>query len=209
MKKFTFFIGYLCKIIILISLAATVQAADELYDKNRAENILDIYAKVESLKISWHGYTLGGKLNHSQKEIAQKNPLPSTVSSTYKFKDKELNIVADSKTDRVLIVFEIIENGSQQKVRDMLGSLVIVFNDPTLSAHDKIVYWAYGENGKYSPTQFEEAKENLKNKQDTLPIIATVKLQSEVPIMEKGQDKASGRAYYIISSERLLKNRIS
>ena len=173
------------------------------------DKITDSYAKVESLKINWHGYTLGAKLNDSQKKIAKKNHLPSTAPGTYKFRDKELNIVADSKTDRVLIVFEIIENASQQKVRYMLGSLVIEFNDPTLSAHDKIVYWAYGENGKYSATQFEDAKENVKNKQETLTIIATVKLQSEVPIMEKGQNKASGRAYYIISSESLLRKQDS
>jgi hypothetical protein len=184
--------------IIVICIAGLVYAD--------TENISDIYEKVESLQINWHGYTLGAKLNDSQKKIAKKNHLPSTTPSTYKFRDKELNIVADSKTDRVLIVFEIIKKASQQKVRDTLGSLVIVFNDPTLSAHDKIVYWAYGKNGKYSSIQFEEAKEDVKKKQETMTIIATVKLQSEIPIMDKDQEKASGRAYYIISSEILLRN---
>ena len=194
---------YLCCVIIFICLAGSAHASDHLLDAT--DTVSDIYTKVESLQINWHGYTLGAKLNDSQKKIAEKNHLPSTASGTYKFRDKELNIVADSKTDRVLILFELIENASQQKVRDMLGSLVIVFNDPTLSAHDKIVYWAYGENGKYSATQFEDAKENVKNKKETLTIIATVKLQSEVSIMDKGRDKASGRAYYIISSESLLR----
>ncbi|MBF0378805.1 MAG: hypothetical protein HQK72_15180 [Desulfamplus sp.] len=194
---------YLCCVIIFICLAVSTHASDFLLDATDTDT--DTYKKVESLQINWHGYTLGSKLSDSQKQIAQKNPLPSTVPSTYKFKDKELNIVVDSKTDRVLIVFEMIENASQQKVRDMLGSLVIEFNDPTLSAHDKIVYWAYGENGKYSANEFEDAKQNVKNKQETLTIIATVKLQSEVPIMEKGQEKALGRVYYIISSEILLR----
>jgi hypothetical protein len=200
-------IKYLCCVTIFICLTGSAYSSDNLL--HATNTVADIYEKVESLKISWHGYTLGSQLSDSQKEIAEKNPLPSTASSTYKFRDKELTIVADSKTDRILIVFEIIENASQQKVRDMLGSLVIVFNDPTLSAHDKIVYWAYGENGKYSATQFEDAKENVKNEQETLTIIATVKLQSEVPIMEKGRDKASGRVYYIISSESLLRKHYS
>lgn len=193
-------IKYLCCIIIFICLAGSAYSSDNLL--HTTDTVADIYEQVESLKIRWHGYTLGAKLSDSQKKIAEKNPLSSTVSGTYKFRDQELNIVADSKTDRVLIVFELIENASQQKVRDMLGSLVIVFNDPTVSAHDKIVYWAYGENGKYSATQFEDAKDNKEH----LSIIATVKLQSEVPIMvEKRQDKVSGRVYYIITSENLLR----
>ncbi|MBF0232953.1 MAG: hypothetical protein HQK65_07930, partial [Desulfamplus sp.] len=69
--------------------------------------------KVESLKISWHGYILGRELNSSQKDTARKNKITSSTSKdstatpsgagTYKFRDKDLNIVADSKTDRVLI----------------------------------------------------------------------------------------------------------
>lgn len=194
------------------------------------ESVQNIYKQVESLKINWKGYTLGGKLDSVQKEIAGKNLVSEstaesvdsnnsnksnssdnsgksdkTASNTYKFKDNGLNIVVDSKTDRVVIIFETFENASQQKARDLIGSLIISFKDPTISAHDKIVYWAYGEDGKYSADKFEAAKEAVKNRQEPLTIIATVKLQSEIPIMAKDADKASGTVYYIISSEALLK----
>ncbi len=194
------------------------------------ESVQNIYKQVESLKISWKGYTLGAELDSVQKEIARKNLVSEstaesvdsnnsnksnssdksgksdkTASNTYKFKDNGLNIVVDSKTDRVVIIFETFENASQQKARDLIGSLIISFKDPTISAHDKIVYWAYGEEGKYSADKFEAAKEAVKNRQEPLTIIATVKLQSEIPIMAKDADKASGTVYYIISSEALLK----
>ncbi len=176
------------------------------------ETVADIYAKVESLEINWLGYTLGAQLTDFQKKIAKTNPLPSETSGIYKFKDRELNIVADSKTDRVLIMFQAVEDASQQRVRDILGSLVLQFKDPTLYAHDKIVYWAYGEYGKYSSDQFEAAKQQVKNRQDILTILGTVKLQSEIPITKDISANSSGkvvpqsgRVYYIISSEALLK----
>jgi len=187
---------YLC-VIIIIYLSALFPAGTSHADVT----VSDIYRDVEALKIGFSGYTLGARLNGSQKEMAQRNRVATSTPGTYKFKNKRVNIVADSKTDRVVIIFETLENASQQQVRDMVGSLTIAFKDPTLSAHDKIVYWAYGKEGKYSSAQFEAAKEQQK----TLPVIATVKLQSEVPIMERGQDRASGRVYYIVSSEPLLK----
>ncbi|MBF0209380.1 MAG: hypothetical protein HQK68_00695 [Desulfamplus sp.] len=173
---------------------------------NADETVADIYTKIESLKISWHGYTLGSNLNESQKKIAKQNPLPSETSGTYKFKDGSINIVADKKTDRVIIIFETFEAASEQKLKDMVGELIIVFKEPTLSAHDKIIYWLYGDSGKYTTTQFETAKEALKNGQQSLSLVATVKLQSEIPITQKGENKGLGKFYYVISSEILLKN---
>jgi len=190
-------IRYLCTITIVISLVAICLTGAA----HSAGTVSDIYRDVEALKIGLSGYTLGARLNGSQKEMAQRNRVDTSTPGTYKFKDKRVNIVADSKTDRVVIIFETLENASQQQIRDMVGSLTIAFKDPTLSAHDKIVYWAYGKEGKYSAAKFEAAKEQ----QNPLPVIATIKLQSEVPIMERGQDRASGRIYYIVSSEPLLK----
>ncbi|MBF0467267.1 MAG: hypothetical protein HQK61_00025 [Desulfamplus sp.] len=230
---------YLLYFICAVNLAVPAHADNSTISATSAENIAsetypeaetcpeaEFFKKVESLKIGWQGYILGKELNSSQKETARRNritastskdaPKDSTtrkdatvtpsVTGTYKFRDRELNIVADSKTDRVLIIFQTLERAYQQDVRDMIGSLVTVFHDPTLSAHDKIVYWAYGDKGKYSSAQFKTAKA----RQEPLSIIATVKLQSEIPIMEipimqKDQEKASGKAYYIISSELLLK----
>lgn len=204
-------IRYILYFTLMIELSISINATAMASDSHTSGKVSDIYNQVESLEIGWRGYVLGGKLNGYQMERAGKNKVPSAthgssdigepMGNTYKFKDKELTIVVDSTTDRVVIIFETVERASQQKVQDMIGSLIISFKDPTLSAHDKIVYWAYGRGEKYSAAQFEEAKEI----QEPLPIIATVKLQSEVPIMEKGQEKSSGRVYYIISSEPLLK----
>ncbi len=80
----------------------------------------------------------------------------------------------------------------------------MAYDEPTVLAHDKIVYWAYGTKGKVSSLDFESAKE----KQENLRIIATVKLQSEINIMGKEEastEQLTGNVYYIISSETLLK----
>lgn len=190
-------IRYLCTITIVAYLYTLFTICTSHADRT----VSDIYKDVEALKIGLSGYTLGARLNGSQKEMAQRNRVDTSTPGTYKFKDKRVNIVADSRTDRVVIIFETLENASQQQVRDMVGSLTIAFKDPTLSAHDKIVYWAYGKEGKYSAAKFEAAK----GQQNPLPVIATIKLQSEVPIMERGQDRASGMVYYIVSSAPLLK----
>lgn len=172
---------------------------DKVSDSNAEP---DVYKQVEYLQIKWNGYTLGSPLNNFQKKTALQNQLPSTTLGTYRFRDKNMNIVAEDKKDRVLIIFETVENASKKSVQDIIGSLILAFKDPTVYAHDKIIYWAYGQKGKYSRSEFDDSKD----RQEPLDIIATVKLQSEVPITEKGQEDISGNLYYIISSERILKS---
>lgn len=119
----------------------------------------------------------------------------------YRFRDRNLNIVADKETHRVLVMFESFEEVGKPEIQDLVGNLCMRYGDPTISAHDKVVYWAWGEKEKYTTGQYEEAKE----KKTPLSIIATVKLNSEVKIMERDKRPAKGDIYYIISSDPLLK----
>ena len=77
----------------------------------------------------------------------------------------------------------------------------MAYEDPTVSAHDKVVYWAWGKKEKFTSAQFDMAKEKKKK----LAIIATVKFNSEIKIMDKKETEAIGDVYYIISSDPLLK----
>ncbi len=166
-----------------------------------AQNLTDTFNSVESLNLTWKGYVLGAVLDESQKKTAELNPVNSTTPGTYKFNDNGLMVIADSSTDRVLILFEHFENIKQIKVQNLTGMLFMDFEEPTVSAHDKVVYWSFGKDGKFSAEAFENSKKNKKK----LDILATVKLNSDIKIMEKGLDDQTGTVYYVISSDPLLK----
>jgi hypothetical protein len=160
-----------------------------------------LFSQLENLKIQRQGYLLGGELTRAQEKIAAKNPLDAASEKVFKFEDKDLNIVADKLTRRVLVIYEQFEKLSQEKIQNLLGELFMAYEDPTISAHDKVVYWAWGKKGKFTATQFDIAKEKKKK----LAIIATVKFNSEIKIMDKNKTDAIGDVYYIISSDPLLK----
>lgn len=160
-----------------------------------------LFASVEALNINRGGYVLCRPLTPEQRAVADKNPGEANSQKVYKFKDKTLNIVADKATHRVLVVFEQFEQIDQSGVQNLVGDLFLAYEDPTVSAHDMVVYWAWGEKGKFTADQFNQAKE----KKRALDILATVKLNSEIKIMDKTQAEARGNAYYIISSDPLLK----
>ncbi len=160
-----------------------------------------LFNQVEKLNIHRQGYVLGAQLTEDQQAIAAKNPLAAASKKVFKFKDNNLNIVADKKTLRVLVMFEQFEKLSQSQVQDKVGELFMAYEDPTILAHDKVVYWAWGKKEKFTAAQFDMAREKKK----TLAIIATVKFNSEIKIMDKNETQAIGDVYYIISSDPLLK----
>ncbi len=160
----------------------------------------DLFSTIQSLKIERGGYVLCAQLTEDQKAFAQKNLQEAKSKKVYKFRDKDLNIVADRATDRVLVIFEQFDGIDQTGIQDLVGELFIAYEDPTVSAHDKVVYWAWGKKGKFTADQFDLAKEKKKK----LAILATVKLNSEIKILDKTKTEAKGDAYYIISSDPLL-----
>ena len=161
----------------------------------------DLFSTIQSLKIQRGGYTLCAKLTEAQKAFARKNLQEAKSNKVYKFRDKDLNVVADRASDRVLVIFEQFEGIDQPGIQELVGELFLAYEDPTVSAHDKVVYWAWGKKGKFTADQFDMAKEKKKQ----LAILATVKLNSEIKIMDKTQTGLRGDAYYIISSDPLLK----
>jgi hypothetical protein len=156
---------------------------------------------VEELNIQREGYVLGKELTKEQKQIAKANPQKETTPGTYKFKDGNLYIVAESSADRTIVVYEHIEPASKNEIREVIGSLMLDFGDPTVMAHEKIIYWAFSETGKLTEQEYLKAK---KAKRD-LMILATVKLSSTVKIMDDRKNLNNGSVYYIISSEPVLK----
>lgn len=173
-----------------------------LYSGAAYANDLDrLFKQVQKLKIERHGYVLGKKLNKEQIKIAAANPVEANADDTFKFKNNTLFVVAQKKTNRVLVMYEQFEGATQKKIQGLVGDLYMNFDDPTVLAHDKVVYWAYAEKGKITSQAFEAARKDKKK----LTILATVKLISDIKIMEASEKSSKGQAYYIISSDPILK----
>ena len=166
-----------------------------------ANDLNTLFNQVEDLKIGRYGYVLGAALNQEQTKTAASNPVDASASDTFKFKDKNLYVVALKTSNRVLIIYELFEAASQQKIQNLVGDLYMAFDDPTVLAHDKVIYWAYTKKGKISSKEFDTARQDKKK----LDILATVKFISDINIMEKAKEPLKGQVYYIISSDVVLK----
>lgn len=178
--------------IILLSVAACSSQTDEY---------TDLFVDVAKLKIQRNDYILGETLTDKQKETARRNAVEAPGPGTYKFKDHDLNLVVDEKTDRIIIIYERYEPANREEIRELVGDLFFVFGEPTVMAHDKTIYWAFEADGKIPESTYKEAKDQKK-----IPkFLATIKLQSSHKIMDTTEPVTDGTVYYIISSDPLLK----
>ncbi len=166
-----------------------------------SDKLSNLLGQVETLDISREGYTLGKGLTDRQKATALKHPVEAVNPWTFKFRDGDLYVVADKATDRVVILYERYEPTTRKQVQALVGSLSLDFGDPTVMAHDKIVYWVFGPEGKLTREQYKKAKKA----DGKLNILATVKLNSSMKIMGDTTRLDEDSVYYIISSEPVLK----
>ncbi|MCP4622143.1 MAG: hypothetical protein GY850_01265 [bacterium] len=168
---------------------------------SRTDESIDVFVSVAKLKIQRNDYILGEMLTDKQKKTARRNVVEAPGPDTYKFKDHDLNVVVDEKTDRIIIIYERYEPANREKIRELVGDLFFVFGEPTVMAHDKAIYWAFDAEGKIPESTYKEAKDQKK-----IPkFLATVKLQCSHKIMDNTEPVTDGNVYYIISSEPLLK----
>ncbi|QTA81586.1 Uncharacterized protein dnl_39250 [Desulfonema limicola] len=177
------------------------------YGASRADELSDLLNQVEKLNITIKGYTLGRALSQEQKTKAAKNiindPALDPETGIYKFKHENLYVTADKLNHRVIIIYEQYEKLPYKKMQDIVGNLFFIFGDPTVMAHEKIIYWAYDNKGRISENKFRSIKDN----KEKLQVLAYVKLNSDTKIMElkNSQDNNKGDIYYIISSDPVLK----
>ena len=167
-----------------------------------ADELSDTLSRMETLDIARGEYVLGKALTDKQKEKVNRQAVGDAVPLTYKFKDRNITVVAEKSTDRVIIMYEQYENASREKIREIVAALFLDFGDPTVLAHDKIIYWAFGPGGKLTREQYRKTRES----NEKLDLLATIKLNSSCAITGKDalQEK-EGSVYYIISSEAALK----
>ena len=168
------------------------------------DDLPELFAEVEKIGIGWEGFQLGKVLSQKQKTDSAKNRVPGTIPGTYKFKAGDLFVVAHSKTDRVILMYEQHEAATGEKMREILGELFFEFGDHAVMAHDKVLYWLYNEKGKITKKEYN----GIKAERGKLNVLASVKLSSshEIRANSKTDDAVIfDNIYYIITSGPILK----
>ena len=188
----------------------------------------ELFKTIEKIGVGMQGYTLGAILNDRQRKTAKSNPEKANVAGTFKFKDDELHIIADSKSDRIVVVYQAYDNVNSEMMKNLVSRYISTFDAPTTLSHNNIVYWFYHENGqKITSDEFEawRAKINRSKSMESsnkplaeilkmeavggdeikLHKLVTVKLQSTEPIIGKEAD-GSASVYLMISSEKLIRD---
>lgn len=154
---------------------------------------------VAKLDLGFEQYRLGETLTKAQLEVAKTNPIKDNYQGTINFKDGKIGIVADVGNKSILALYLTEEKADQEKIKNMLGTLMATFGQPTTMAHNKIVYWAFNEQGLIPEEIHQKAR-----KIDELNIIATVKFSSKTRFMEKQEENETNSIYCIVSSPALL-----
>ncbi len=186
--------------VLLIVLVFLLQTG---YSNEMTHNLA---AKVATLELGMDGYTIGHKLTPVQKKIASENISNDSYEGTYKFKDGDLFIIAAQNDDTILAVFQRNDEANMEQAKLMVSSLMLLYGEPTTMAHDKLIYWAYGGDGKIP----EETYNKLRANNEPLDILATVKFNSSFEITgEDPVQEETGVNYFIISSDPLTQEFIS
>lgn len=189
--KTTKFVSFIAALFLLVALGTA----------NAGEVSKDLIKSVASLAIGHQGYVIGQNLTDEQFSLAKQNLENDAYPGTYKFKHTETShVVATEHDNMVLAVYEELEDASAEDFKALLAELMDEFGEPTAMAHDKIIYWVYGSQGKINEQDFLQAKETGK-----LDALVTVKLNSSerFQAVSKG-DKEKADAYFLISSQPIL-----
>lgn len=158
-------------------------------------------ADVSALNLGFGNYVIGSVLTQEQIAQAQKTPISASYPGTYKFADNDIFIVVDSESNRVLATYMEQKEVQQMQLRHAIASLMDQFGEPTTIAHERLIYWAYGKNGKFSEESLQAAKKTGK-----IDILATVKFSSNNEVMFQAQssENQTSTTYTLISSPPLL-----
>lgn len=173
-----------------------------------------ISKEVGRLELGFDDYLLGHKLTEQQLQLAHSNRIAKSVAKTIKFRDDDVFVIARDDNARILGIYKQYSKVQRREVKEIIGEMMLRFNEPTTMAHDKLIYWAYNANGKITQEKYDFIKQN-----DASNIIATVKFNSTAPIFpdpapqQQGEQKNDEKAvqeepadiYIMITSNPLSK----
>lgn len=165
------------------------------------EEINRVAGQVAQLELGFSDYVLGKELTGTQKETAAINPIQKSLKGTYKFLDGEIYVVAANNSDIVIGMYKDYPESSMEEIKKMVGALMFEYGEPTTSAHDKMIYWTYDENGKIGQDTFDIQKDSGGS-----TALATIKFSSsEMFNAELKEKDAPISAYLMITSDPLSK----
>lgn len=192
----------------LVSLLIALSPTSTLLAEDGTVAMQRLGEDIAALKLGFGDYILGHKLTEQQKKTAKKNTIKKTIKGSYKFQDNETFIIASSKTDMVIGLYRENPTATQQDIQNMVGELMMQFEEPTKMAHNKLLYWAFGKDGLIPQELFDMEKSANSE------ILVTVKFSSDQPIrpsepakdgaeaeVKKSSDSAS--IYVVITSDKL------
>lgn len=170
-----------------------------------------IAGEVAALELGFGSYILGKPLTAEQKVFAQKHPVAKALKGTYKFQDEKIFVIAAKENDLVLGVYREYPDVSTDDLKGIVGTLMLEHGEPTAIAHEKLVYWSYGKNGKITQEDFDFARQS-----GGMKSLVAVKFSSsqeiganedsvENPKDDRAKEQSPISAYVMITSDPLSK----
>ena len=168
---------------------------------------LDLLKDVRTLRLQRGNYVLGMPLTSEQLKLAKKRSLSPTAPGTFRFKDGDLQIVAEEGSNIVIAISEYHPKWPKKQIKDLIGEFTLGFGFPTTTAHGRTLYWFYSADGRlleevnYKDYVLEHGKYS---------VIATIKMQTgslllkEDPKESKPVDDELDSVYYVIYSNPIL-----
>lgn len=191
-------------------LILTISSLGLAHAEDAASAMKRIAGEVAVLNLGFDDYVLGRTLNKEQQAMAKANRIAKSVEGTIKFQDGDVFVIARNDDYLVLGIYKEYTGAERQEVKNVVGDLMLRFNEPTTMAHDKLIYWAFNKDGRIDQDDYKSSKQS----EDT-NIIATVKFHSTssifpdpAPKQEKqGNKEAEEKAdiYVMITSDPLSK----
>lgn len=195
--------------LLLLGLLIALTPAGELLAEDGTAAMKRLSDDIAALKLGFGDYYLCQTLTEQQKDTAKNNAIEKTIKGSYKFQDNGIFVIASNKSDMVIGLYKENTTASQQDMKNMVGELMMQFEEPTKMAHDKLIYWAFNREGVISQKLFDMAKGTDSE------ILATVKFSSDQPVRpsekpKEGEQQVEERTtpasiYAIITSDQLSK----
>jgi len=196
--------------LLLLSLLITLTPASQLLAEDGTTAMKRLADQISELQLGFGDYFLGQTLTAQQKDTANTNAIEKTIKGSYKFEDNGIFVVASKADDTVIGLYKENPTASQQDMKNMVGELMMQFEEPTKMAHDKLIYWAFNKDGIISQELFDMEKSTDSE------ILATIKFSSDQPIQpstppKEGEEQQAKEAaqpasiYALITSDQLSK----
>ena len=189
--KFLFNVQFFFMLAAFLLLPLSVSAGEEPQELIKA---------VAALELGFGDYHIAVHLSKEQVEKAKKTLLKDSYPGTYSFSEDDFTLVVDKDTHLILAMYKRSEEAGIKEYRTILAAMMDRFGEPTAVAHEKIIYWAWGDTGKISEDIYRAAKEDGK-----LKVLATVKLNASESLAAVAADADKKVTLYsIVTSDSLL-----